>query len=73
MANFVTPKIKVLQQIANTARNGAKVLVRTPIFLGKMLYESVIHNLPSRLTLRRKGNINPYFLDQSLLLEKLDL
>ena len=73
VANFVTPKIKVLQQIANTARNGAKVLVRTPIFLGKMLYESVIHNLPSRLTLRRKGNINPYFLDQSLLLEKLDL
>ena len=73
VANFVTPKIKVLQQIANTAKNGAKVLVRTPVLLGKMLYESAINGMPSRLTLLKKGDINPYFLDQSLLLEKLDL
>ena len=73
VANFVTPKIKVLQQIANTAKNGAKILVRTPVLLGKMLYECAINGLPSRLTLRKKKNINSYFLDQSLLLEKLDL
>lgn len=72
VANFISPKAKVLQRIANTAKNGAKILVRTPILLGKMLYESA-DSLPSRLILQKKGIPNRYFLDQSLFLEKLDI
>lgn len=73
VANFISPKIKILNRIAETAKNGVQVLVRTPVSFGKMLYESALEGLNPRLSLTQEGQVHKYFLSKTLVLEKFDL
>ena len=73
VANFITPKIKILDRIAVTAKNGVQVLVQTPVSFGKMLYESATDGLNPRLTLTQEGAINTYFLSKTLVLQKFNI
>lgn len=73
VANFTRPKKKVLDRIAETAKNGAKILVRTPVLLGKMLYEDAEEALHKRLTVIKEGKVNDYFLFKPLLLQKVEI
>ncbi len=73
IANFVTPKMKVLDRIAETAKNGVQILVRTPVSFSKMFYESALDGLNPRLTITQEGAINRYFLSSTLVMQKLDI
>ena len=73
VANFVTPKAKVLNRIAATAKNGVQVLVRTPVSFGKMIYESATEGLDPRLAITQEGEVNNYFLSKTLVLQKFDM
>jgi hypothetical protein len=70
VANFVSPKREVFEHIAETAKPNTKIITRHPVSFGKMLYEDTLANIPPRLTVKRTGQVNPYFLFQGLLLVK---
>jgi hypothetical protein len=70
VANFVSPKRAVFERIADTAKQGAKILTRNPVSFGRMLYEVTEDCIPPRLTIMKKDLVNPYFLFQGMLLEK---
>lgn len=73
VANFVTPKKAVLDQIAETANNNTRILVREPEILGKMFFDSALEGLHKRLFVEKRARLSRYFMMRSLLLKKLDL
>lgn len=49
VANTVIPKIKVLRQIAMSAKSGTKIIIRVPVLSGNLLSEDVIYNSIPRI------------------------
>lgn len=70
VANFVSPKREIFNQIAETAKPDALILTRNPVSFGKMLYENTLDNIPPRLTVKEVGAVNTYFLFEGVLLMK---
>lgn len=73
VANFVRPKKKIFQRIAETAKTNVQIVTRTPVMFGRMLYEDTLPSLHSRLSLIQEGDINWFFLWKPLLIKKLDI
>ena len=73
LANFVSPKSKVFDQIAKTAKVNVQIVTRTPILFWRMLYEDTVNALNSRLAVVKESPVNPFFLAKTLLIKKLDI
>lgn len=70
VANFIKPKKKVIDRIAQTAKHGANIIVRSPVSFGRMLYEDALDNLNPLLTILKEGDINKNFLFKPIILKK---
>lgn len=68
VANQVSPKLQILEQIEKTATKNVTVVVREPCGNGWLLAEGVAAKLPAAFSLRRTGKESPSFLSCDLVL-----
>ena len=52
---FVTPRHPIMQRIAATARPGAVVILRDPVFTGTLLFEDVVRSLDPRFEIHAES------------------
>jgi hypothetical protein len=69
VANHVTPKKGVLEQVGRSGSN-AQVVVREPTRRGKLVAEAVCDELPSVFTVQGSGSESRAFLSYDLLLRR---
>jgi trans-aconitate methyltransferase len=70
VANHVTPKKAVLEQVARSG-NVMRVVVREPTRKGELLAEAVRFDLPEHFVVEREGVESPIFLSYDLLLRRV--
>jgi hypothetical protein len=70
IANLVSPKRRILNQIIETARNDVKVILRDPYGMGILLSESGMEDLDPRFRLIGEGTKNEYFLSRHFFLRR---
>lgn len=72
VGNFVTPKLPILKQVAHTIKPDAKILLRVPTLLDKLVYEAVPEKEISTLNLKVEKVLDKVFYigDSTLLLRK---
>jgi hypothetical protein len=56
---FAQPRAEVIARVAGTADAGALVILRDPMFTGRLLFESVLGRLPERFELRARARSHP--------------
>ena len=70
VANLVSPKKKILNQIIETAKNDVQLILRDPCGMGILLSESGMEDLDPRLRLIGEGIENKYFLSKHFFLQR---
>lgn len=70
VANFIKPKTKVIDRIAETAKDGVNVIVRSPVSFGKMFYENALEDLNPVLSVVKEGEVNENFLFKPFVIKK---
>lgn len=70
VANHVTPKKSVLEQVARSS-SATRVVVREPTRKGELLAEAVRFDLPEHFAVERAGVESPIFLSYDLLLRRV--
>lgn len=68
IANQVSPKKALLEQVANTSDTDLQLVVRNPTCLGKMLAECIRDNFPPGFSIQHDGNESQAFLSVNLFL-----
>lgn len=56
---FAEPRAEIVARVASTAEPGAVVVLRDPVFTGRLLFDSVLDRLPERLQLRATARSRP--------------
>jgi hypothetical protein len=72
IANQVTPKKAILEQIAGTSDIDAQVIVRNPTRLGKLLAECIRNNIPPGFYIQHEGEESQAFLSLNLFLNRIN-
>jgi len=70
IANLVSAKKKILNQIIQTTRNNVRVILREPYGMGILLSESGMEDLDPRFKLIGEGRENEYFLSKHFFLKR---
>ena len=70
VANLVSPKKKILNQILETAKKDVQVILRDPYGMGMLLSESGMEDLDPRFQCIGEGIKNRYFLSKHFFLKK---
>lgn len=70
VANLVSPKKKILNQILETSKRDVQVILRDPYGMGTLLSESGMEDLDSRFQCIGEGIENEYFLSKHFFLRK---
>ena len=72
VANLISPKHRVLTQIAETAASHAEVILRDPYAMGRLFAEEGIKQLDPRLVISGSGEGNHRFLSRHVYLRMRD-
>lgn len=73
ITNMMKDKKTILKRIASTSKDHIQILARTPILLGHMFYEDASQSLDKRLYIETSQQVSDYFLEETLLIKKLNL
>lgn len=71
VANLVSPKKKILNQIIETARKDIQVILRDPYGMGILLSESGMEDLDPHFKVMGEGIENKYFISKHFFLRML--
>lgn len=69
VANLCAPKAAILERVAQTRREGARVVLRDPHGLGALFAERGVDVLPEGLRVAALGPADPGFLSRHVFLE----